>query len=222
MNQDFNLLDSAPRSAQRSPSIEQLGWLAGAVLAIGIVSGVWLDWRADAAEQRIEQANAAIEDLVLSLQERSQFLAQRNADPALVGRLRQLERESTDKGRVLDLLSGRTLGNTAGFSAHLAALGRRHPDGLWLRHVQIGDGGRQISLRGQAVSADLVPRFIDALQNEPAFQGAAFEQLEMTRRADGGGTVSFALATACSSTGTDGAADSVVIDCFPAAVEDAS
>ena len=196
MNQEFNLLGTAQRTAQRTPSATQAAWLAGAVLAVGIVSGLLLDWRADAAETRIDRANAGIEDLILNLQERSQFLAQRNADPALVSRLKDLERESSDKNRVLDLLGGKTLGNTAGFSTHLAALGRRNPDGLWLRQVRISDGGRRMALQGNALSADLVPRFIDALQLEPAFQGMAFEHLQIARP-PGGGPVSFSLATPC-------------------------
>ncbi len=214
MTQDFNLLGAAPRGAKRAPSAVQAAVAAGAVLAIGLAAGTWLNMRADAAERRIQAANVSIEDLMLNLQERSQFLAQRNADPALVSQLQQLERESTDKGKVLDLLAGKTLGNTAGFSTYLAALGRRYPDGLWLRQVQIGDGGRQVAIRGRALDAALVPRFIAALQEEPAFQGTSFERFELSRPEGGSGSVSFALATACG----DAAQDTQ--DCFGPVVED--
>ncbi len=216
MRQEINLLGPARRSAQDLPTAMHAAAFVGVVLAIGLVSSLWLDLRANGAEKRIVAATAAIDDLMLNLQERSQFLAQRNADSALVSRLRQLERETTDKGRVLDVLSGKTLGNTAGFSAHLAALGRRHPDGLWLRYLQISDGGRQMALRGRAVSADLVPRFIDALQAEPAFQGTAFEHFAMTRPQSGAGPVSFSLSTACDPSGADTTTDG----CAGASAED--
>ena len=197
MSHDFNLIGTAPRAGRRRPAANHLAIAAGATLVLGLAAAFWLGSRADAAERRIEAANLAIEDLMLNLQQRSQFLAQRNADPELVAKLQQLERESTDKGRVLDLLAGKTLGNTAGFSAQLAAFGRRNPDGLWLRHVAITDGGREIAIRGGALEATLVPRFIDALQQEPAFRGTSFQHLELKNSLASGGPVSFSLATAC-------------------------
>ena len=208
MSQEINLLGPARRSAQDLPTAMQAAVCLGVVLAVGLVSGLWLDLSANAAEKRITTATAAIDDLILNLQERSQFLAQRNADSVLVSRLQELERETMDKGRVLDVLSGRALGNTTGFSGQLAALGRRHPDGLWLHHILISDGGRQVALRGRAVSADLVPRFIDALQTEPVFQGTAFAQFAMTRPQSGGGPLSFSLSTSCGATGEGAAAQS--------------
>jgi Tfp pilus assembly protein PilN len=202
MNQDFNLLGVPSHSAHGYPNAFQVACAAGVVLAIGLATAWWLNYRAGAAEQQIAAANTAIEDLVLNLQERSQFLAQRNADPALVSRLQQLERESTDKGKLLDNLAGKTLGNTAGFSAQLAALGRRHPDGLWLQQIRIGDGGRQVTIRGRARDAALVPQFIGALQAEPAFSGVSFERFEMKNPSQPAGALSFALESGCDDSAT--------------------
>ena len=197
MSHDFNLIGTAPHAGRQRQATRHIAIAAGATLVLGLAAAFWLGSRADAAERRIEAANVAIEDLMLNLQERSQFLAQRNADPALVARLRHLERETTDKGKVLDLLAGKTLGNTAGFSAHLAAFGRRNPDGLWLRRVSISDGGREIAIRGGALDAALVPRFIGALQEEPAFRGTSFQHFALENPPGGGGPVSFSLTTAC-------------------------
>jgi predicted outer membrane lipoprotein len=202
MSQEFNLLGTSSRSTQSALSATHVAWTAGVVLAIGVATALWLNFRADQAEKRIALANTAIEDLVMNLQERSQFLAQRNANPDLVNRLQQLERESTDKGRVLDVLSGKTLGNMTGFSAHLAALGRQHPDGLWLQQIRIGDGGRQVMIRGRATSAALVPQFIGALQAEPAFSGVSFERFEMKDPKDSAGPLSFALESGCDNAST--------------------
>lgn len=202
MNEEFNLLGTASRSSQSALSAAHVAWAAGAVIAIGVITTVWLNFRADQEEERIALANTAIEDLVLNLQERSQFLAQRNANPDLVNLLQQLERESTDKGRVLNGLSGKSLGNVTGFSAHLAALGRRHPDGLWLQRIQIGDGGRQVSIRGRAVNAALVPQFIGALHAEPAFTDVSFERFEMKDPKDAAGPLSFALESGCDDAAT--------------------
>lgn len=208
MSQEFNLLGAPPRASHRRPTAIQVALAAGATLAVALAASAWLGARADGIQGRIQAANTAIEDLMLNLQERSQFLAQRNADPALVAKLQQLERESADKGKVLDLLAGKTLGNTAGFSSHLAALGRRYPDGLWLRQVTISDGGREMAIRGRALDAALVPRFIAALQQEPAFRGTSFQRFVLENPPGGSGTVSFTLATAC-----DGGDEAAAADC---------
>ena len=204
MSEDFNLLGSAPQRGESALSMAQIGRLALAVVLLGVGAAFWLDYRADETEKRVALGNTMIEDLVTSLQERSQFLAQRNANPALVERLRSLEQESTDKGRVLDALSGKTLGNTGGFSRQLAALGRRHPDGLWLQGLRIADGGREVTIRGRAVSASLVPRFLGALQLEPAFAGVPFERFEMKDPRDASGPLSFALESGCDDASTPG------------------
>jgi hypothetical protein len=202
MNPEFNLLSTGPRNTHSALSITHVAWAAAAVIAIGVATAFWLNFRAGQAEKRIALTNTAIEDLILNLQERSQFLAQRNANPDLVNRLQQLERESTDKGRVLDVLSGKTLGNMAGFSMHLAALGRRHPDGLWLQQIRIGDGGRQVTIRGRAVNAALVPQFIGALHAEPAFSNVSFERFEMKDPKNAAGPLSFALESGCDDAAT--------------------
>jgi len=202
MNEDFNLLGSGPQRSESALSMAQIGKLVLAVAVLGIGTAFWLNWRAGEAEKRIALANTAIETLVGDLQERSQFLAQRNANPALVDRLQSLEQESTDKGRVLNAMSGKTLGNSAGFSAQLAALGRRHPDGLWLQGLRIGDGGKEVTIRGRALSPSLVPLFIGALQAEPAFAGVSFERFEMKDPRDATGPASFALESGCDDAAT--------------------
>jgi len=202
MSQDFNLLGSAPRRNETALSATHVLWTAGAVLVLGLAAALWLNWRAGQSEKHIALANTAIEDLVASLQERSQFLAQRNANSELVGRLQDLERDSTDKGRVLNVLSGKSLGNSTGFSEYLAALGRRHPDGLWLRGLYIGDGGREVTIRGKATAASLVPQFIGALQHESAFRGVSFQRFEMKDPRDATGPLTFALASGCDDAAT--------------------
>lgn len=197
MRQDINLLGPALRVAQRPPTAAQSLMISGVAVLLCLAGWLWLARLTDVGDARIARANAAVERLVLNLEERSNSLAQRDVNPALIVRLQQLERDAVDKARVLDLLGGRTLGNTQGFSAKLAALGRRHPDGLWLERVRISDGGRQMALRGRAASADLVPRFMEALRLEAAFAGTAFHSFELSRRKGVDGPVSFTLQTTC-------------------------
>lgn len=197
MNQDINLLTLPSGRGSRHPAAREVGIALLCVIVIGIGGGLWYDHRDRMLEQTTRDLSAEIDDLVMNLEERSYFLAERNADPLLVAELKRREREVDDKSRVLDLLSGESVGNTDGFSAHLAALGRRHPQGLWLERIRIRDGGRDILLRGLTLDADLIPRFLAELREESVFAGTAFASFALAAGNERGAPLQFALATGC-------------------------
>jgi hypothetical protein len=198
MNQDIDLLAAVSADRQHLPTGLQAAVFLAVTIAVAVVSGRWLDGRVEAAEREIVTLNAALDDLVFGLEERSQFLVDRNADQRLLDQLAELERELADKTQVLNLLSGETLGNTQGFAGQLAALGRRHPSGLWLQRILVADGGRRLELRGQALEAQLLPNFLDALQNESVLSGMAFETVALSTDPTGmSDIVDFVLATGC-------------------------
>lgn len=203
MNQDINLLTVPAGRRSRRPAAREVGIALLCVIAVGIGGGLVYDHRAQTLERTTRDLNAAIDDLVMNLEERSLFLAERNADPALLAELQRREGEADDKSRVLDLLRGESVGNTDGFSGHLAALGRRHPEGLWLEHIRIGDGGRDVLLRGLTLDADLVPRFLGNLRQEPVLAGTAFATFALVADEAHAGPLQFALATGCG-TGAEG------------------
>ncbi len=199
MKQDINLLLTPAGSTSRHPTARQAAIGLLLVLAVGLSGGSWYDYQSNSLQQQAATLNSNIDDLVFSLEERSHFLAQRNADPSLVAELQRRQREADDKSRVLDLLSGESVGNTDGFSGHLAALGRRHPEGLWLDRIRISDGGRQLMLRGLALDAQLIPKFLGDLQLEPVLSGTSFSTFALSSDEERAGPLRFALATGCTS-----------------------
>lgn len=203
MNQDINLLMPTSGSGTRYPTARQSGIAVLCILGLGIVGGLWYDYENRVLQARARSLNTEIDDLVSSLEERSYFLAERNADPSLVAELKRREREADDKSTVLDLLSGESVGNTDGFSEQLAALGRRHPPGLWLERIQIEAGGREVLLRGLTLEADLVPRFLDNLRDEPVMAGMPFATLALSTGENERAPLKFALATACDALAAD-------------------
>jgi hypothetical protein len=205
--QDINLLTNAPNRSSPRPTARQFGIALLALIFFGVLAGLWQENRRTSLEQTAEILNADIDGAIMNLEERSFFLAERNADPALVAELKRREREADDKSRVLDLLSGESVGNTDGFSAHLAALGRRHPEGLWLTNIRIADGGRQLMLVGRTLLARLVPKFLSGLQVEPALAGTAFATFTMSGDDSGREPLRFALATGCAQSEAAGEAE---------------
>lgn len=217
MKQDINLLTTSPGRVSPRPTARQFGIALLALFVAGVVAGVWQEHRRSSLERTVTTLYSDIDGLIATLEERSIFLAERNADPALVAELKRREREADDKSRVLDLLSGESVGNTDGFSAHLAALGRRHPEGLWLENIQIAAGGRQLMLVGRTLHANLVPELLSELQAEPALAGTAFATFAMSGDDTGRTPLRFALATGCES--IDAAGEAAADEAQPNAVQ---
>ena len=104
------------------------------------------------------------------------------ANPAdLQGRIQQLGAELAARERALALLQSGAVGSTQGFSARLAALARHPVAGLWLRQIAISDLTGSMSLAGEALDPDTVPRYLHVLASEPVLAGLRFDRLVIER-----------------------------------------
>lgn len=86
------------------------------------------------------------------------------------------------KQRVLENLSAQNEHKSRLFSSYFEGLARRPLDGLWFEEVSIADGGQSISLSGSTYQAELIPKLIASLQNEPAFNGVTFRQASVSQK----------------------------------------
>jgi Tfp pilus assembly protein PilN len=97
---------------------------------------------------------------------------------------REIERLNTTllaQQRLIDILREQPLGSTAGFSAELAALGRRHSPGLWLTELRVNGGTGSIDLVGRTTDPGMVPAYLLRLGDEAALAGKRFDQFEVER-----------------------------------------
>lgn len=100
------------------------------------------------------------------------------ANPAdLQGRVQALDAELAARERALALLQGGAVGSTSGFAGKLAALARHPVPGLWLRQITVSDLTNSMSLEGEVVDPDGVPRYLHALAAESALAGMRFDRL---------------------------------------------
>lgn len=98
----------------------------------------------------------------------------------LEGQAAQMESQLAARQKVLAVLQGGALGNTAGFSEYLRAYSRQSIDGLWLTGFAIHGAGNQMVLDGRALKADLVPAYIKRLNQEKVMQGKSFASMEIS------------------------------------------
>jgi len=99
----------------------------------------------------------------------------------LQSRIQELDAELAARERALALLQGATVGSTSGFSAALAALARHPVPGLWLRQITLSDLTGSMSLTGEAMDPDRVPRYLHALGTERTLAGMRFDRLAIQR-----------------------------------------
>lgn len=90
----------------------------------------------------------------------------------------RLETQMGARAEVLELLKGGEFGRTTGYSEFLRAFARQTVDGLWLTAFHIK--GNDMTISGRAQQPELVPTYLQRLQQEPAMQGKAFANLEMS------------------------------------------
>ena len=136
--------------------------------------GTWQVGRLSRDARRLERQQQQTEQTLNALG--SADLSNANSS-TMEARVHRLQVELVTSRRVLALLQAGTIGRTGGFSDELAALARRPVRGLWLQRVALSAVGDPMSLSGEVLDPDLVPRYLHALATQPALSGVHFERL---------------------------------------------
>ncbi len=107
--------------------------------------------------------------------------APRQKDAALEKRVAEMEQQLKGEEEVLEVLQSGRLGNTQGYSGYMRAFARQTVNGLWLTEFGIKGAGKEMLLGGRTLRPELVPAYIQRLNQEVAMQGRDFAALEMQR-----------------------------------------
>ena len=98
---------------------------------------------------------------------------------ALQAQIGQLEAEVKLRQATLQALSTGELGNTAGFSQFLAALGRQALAGVWLTRIRVDDAGNGLAVEGRALRPELLPVYLKGLSREPMMRGRRVTEMKL-------------------------------------------
>jgi hypothetical protein len=179
MRQQINLY----QAAFHEPRTRLSAHTAAAV--VGIVCVALLLWRVYGGRQITQLVND-VQGARAQLQRQSQFAATTGAQRAARGnpsslqaQAKQLATQVRERQRALEFLQSGAAGAAGGFADRLEALARRHVDGVWLDHIELGSASGVSSLAGHALDANLVPRYFQALAGEPALRGARFDEFRI-------------------------------------------
>ena len=115
----------------------------------------------------------------------------------LENEIARVSQELEQKEQIARILTSRSFGNEAGFSAYLESFARGHVDGTWLTSISIKAGGSLLGLTGKTLSSELVPLYIQKLAKEAPLEGSAFNVLEIARAEtkEGDTEINFSIST---------------------------
>jgi hypothetical protein len=165
------------------------------MLSLFILTYGYAWWRLWSDTQHLESIQTRYAEEQQQVTELAKTHPPAQTDGQLAARVQVLTATREAKTHLLRLLSSRRMGNTSGFSQHIAALARQRVEGLWLREIHINHGGRKLALAGSALRAELVPRLIQLLSEEVAFAGSDFKSFRMKRSEANAREIEFAVST---------------------------
>lgn len=183
MSQQINLFNPIFLKQKKYFSALAMLQALGMILAGCIVLAAWLGWQS--AQLKAEAARTAgrLVAAQAQLKQLAELGRQRQPDPRLEGRVRELESRIASMKSVFVTLDRGDLGNTSGYSDYFRAFARQTVSGVWLTGLTVGGGGSDLSIEGRALQADLVPGYLARLKQEKTLQGKSFASLEMQEAA---------------------------------------
>lgn len=180
MTQQINLYDPAllrPRE-----------WLSASSVAAGTLAVLlaMTGWTVAARSQvaALEAESAVVAPQLKTLQQQVEALGRQvsslRPDPRIEAELASARALVNVRGEALKLLESGLGGGSTSFAEFLRALARQSLPGLWLTGFAVGEGGTALEIRGRMTDPALLPRYIERLNSEKAFQGRAFAALQVS------------------------------------------
>ena len=179
MSQQVNLYNPAllPQADVFGGRAVLLG-LAG-TLGLALLTHGWATWddaRLTREQQRQEGALVAAQSDIARL---AQDVAAHKASAQLTAELESMDAMLAGRSEIMTVLKGGSLGDTRGVSQYFRAFANETVDGLWLTGFSIVGAGKDISIEGRALRAELVPGYIGKLRRQDVLRGHGFASLNV-------------------------------------------
>jgi len=177
MTQHINLLPPSGESARDALTLPAILWAALATL--GLAAGASLWWRPDVARLTREVSSLKQQIAANNLAYGTRRIA---LDGTLARRLDEARERSARLVQAHERLRELDANTPEHFSTFFDALSRQTMPGVWLTAFAADGPDRRLVMAGRAMSAELVPGYLQRLQREPAFQSRRFASLELEDR----------------------------------------
>jgi hypothetical protein len=181
------------RNWSRTGAFAAMGLLALVLVGINIGQVVKL---AD-LKRTLAQKTSALEIKQVTLEALRKNTRPIARDMDLAAQVDRLRNSNAEKTRAINYLNGNEISNVTGFSQLLQSLGRQRDsiDDIWLTRIKFSDGGYNMRLDGSSYKPELLPEFIQALNQEVLYKDIEFRNLRISRSQSNGRMVEFLLDT---------------------------
>lgn len=148
-------------------------------IAVLVIGGfTYLNQQLKADNQRF-QSEVRLQEAILS--EKSNELAAVTTNSPLLNDIKTAKAKTAEKKVILATLK-RSFDRNDGFSALFEGLSNIDMNGVWLTAIE--SRGGQLSFAGSALKSQAVPRWVEAMEQSPVFNGHSFSGLEIQREDD--------------------------------------
>ena len=144
-----------------------------------------------AQQNRILKASQMIVDIELTVVNAE--LDKLLADDRVNGQLTDLSKQVRARRQVIRFVDNNQFGSGKGFSAYLTSLMNLQVKNVWLEEISLSDNF--VTIRGSALSADLIPTYFAKFSEEAIFRGQRFHLFELDRNPETDWKVDFTIAT---------------------------
>lgn len=185
MRQQVNLYQPIFRKQRIVFSAQTMLWAGLGFLVLLVAYSVLIDWRVSGLENELDRQLEAEQRAVNQIARLRETLPSNEPRPELVSEVESLAQRRDRLKQSLVLLRTRVPESRPRLRPRLEALARRHPEGLWLTGIELGNNGRTLRLRGRALAARLVPAYLDNLAEEPIMEGVTFRRVQVEAAKEG-------------------------------------
>ena len=180
MTQNINLFHAGLRHVRPKLSFALLTRCVAGGAALILVIYALVEFQVTSLNRELRRVQ---EQLKAEQAEALKVAGQRSAskpDPQLEAEIAKLQGELKQAQQTMSALNAGNFGDRKGFAQYLNAFSRQSIDGVWLTGFTITGGG-DIEINGRTLRPDLVPVYIQRLNEEEVLAGRSFARLEMKR-----------------------------------------
>jgi len=183
----------------------------GAVAAVLVAISAFSEWRTRSLDRQLLALHAQEATLKKLVAEANAIVDLAESHDTIENHLKSMAIDLGRRQQALRYLRGGASTGTAdgaaahrGFVGRMTALARQQVDGLWLTGATFVSGSGGLELTGGAVSADLVPIYLERLAGEPAIAGTKLQSIEIRQpKKPIGAEIEFTVSTRTSADAKD-------------------
>lgn len=182
MNQQINLFQPIFRKQRKLLSFAALlQTCAIMIVALAALYGFgW--WQTGSLSNDLTALKQQHTQRLALLEKVSRESSKHNNTDETAKEIARLEAELAAERYLVSVLGDSEFGKRGGFSIYLESFSRRVVPGMWLKRFTVFENGKHLLIEGGALSAELLPTFIQGLSEESHLSGIEFSVLQMARQ----------------------------------------